>query len=189
MGRILLDGSEEFKIKTSNALALLEEKDPVNFWRANRYIKKIKESPIGGYSDLRECVFYESQDIFFGDTSIYSACITHETAHFVLQNKFRIDYYDVNKIPENWMKHEMFAYRSEARCLKRIDPANPRINILTSFIEKPATLSDRILRDYGAYLKDSNYSAEKRNNILKAVEYKMFLHILEKYGLDTLGLE
>jgi len=188
MSRISIEGSDEFKERTTEALNLLEEKDPVNFRRLNRHIKKIVESQNGGFVDIQERVFYESLHRLDDNAAMYAACMAHETAHLVLTDRFGLDWYDEDRIPISWIKHERVAYGTELRSLKRIDPENPRVEKLKAMISDPIAIPGRILRDLENTLKaDPNCPAETRIQILEDIQRKIAHYNFSKYGPAGLG--
>ena len=106
--------------------------------------------------------------------SSLTACMAHEAAHIMLSKRFGVDWYDQNRIPINWLRHENFAYEMELRCLRRIDPENPRIDALRGMLRIPGAIPEQILYTNGVGLvKTLHCSDEKKNQVLNAIMQEM----------------
>jgi len=116
---IQISGDPEFIRMTVNALDLMKERDPVNYKRVQRYLKRI-ESVEPGYPavmNLETAVCQVStKPPSLRRAELYASLIVHEMCHYMLHHRFKSSAY----LPENKARHQEMCFRAEVRFLRRL---------------------------------------------------------------------
>jgi hypothetical protein len=118
-GDIQISGDPEFIRRTVNALDLMKERDPVNYKRVQRYLRRIEsvESRYPALVDLETAVCgVSSKARSLGRVDLYASMIVHEMCHYMLHHRFKSSAY----LPENKARHQEMCLRAEVRSLRRL---------------------------------------------------------------------
>lgn len=103
-GGIQISGDSEFVRRTVNALDLLKERDPVNYKRAQRYLKRIEsvEPRYTATLNLETAVRGISVKApYLRRVELYASVIAHDMCHYMLHHRFKFSTY----LPENRARH------------------------------------------------------------------------------------
>jgi hypothetical protein len=143
--QIDIQGSAEFVRQTKTALGILEQRDPTNYERAIRTVRKIAPGYKGATVNIDSKTIYLPQDRFSQDPEGIAGEITHETAHLVVAEKIPTTTNGLDGFVERGARNEKICLKTELRCLKRISPGHPEIQRLFEIINNPELLAAHIV--------------------------------------------
>jgi len=135
-GNISIIGDSEFRRKTVAALALLKERDPVNYRRVQRYIRSIESVQSGPASGIdvetAACEVNRETRILRIADKWYAAVIARQMCVLMLHRRFRVSVHN----PKHYRKCIEICLNFETRCLRRIGASELEIERLEEEVRK-----------------------------------------------------
>jgi hypothetical protein len=139
VGNIDVSGDDEFRKRTAAALRLVEQRDPINYARLQKYIAQIVSveskfygSPIAVDYETAAVEVYRKSRLFRLTLRWYAWYITSMACSYILHHRFKFSAYS----PERRQERSEVCFRAEVRSLRRLGGSQADIELLEKGLKK-----------------------------------------------------